>query len=196
MFCWKCGKELSRGSDFCCYCGADLRTKRNTASSVRVGTYSSEESIMRSIIDRNTEYYLAQFRHVRFEGKSKLNWASFFFSFAHAAYRGVWREWLCIFRFPLIVDIILNLVSNFLKPSSPLATIVSLVSMGVAIWLFVTYILFAKRFNGIYMAHVEQKIRENNQTPDPSMKRVICAVLMVGGLIFIFSFILAFLMEV
>ena len=139
---------------------------------------TDSDAAYRTIIAKNTEYYLPQFQSIAYGEKGKMNWASFFLSLYHAAYRGVWREWLHMVMWPLILDVVCALSACALIVSHPVAALVFVVVAACGgIWWVVANILFAKRFNRIYKAHVERKIAQQNITPDPSGKRVVCSVL-------------------
>lgn len=139
---------------------------------------TDSDAAYRTIIAKNTEYYLPQFQSIAYGEKGKMNWASFFLSLYHAAYRGVWREWLHMVMWPLILDAVCALIACALIVSHPVAALVFVVVAACGgIWWVVANILFAKRFNRIYKAHVERKIAQQNITPDPSGKRVVCSVL-------------------
>ena len=138
----------------------------------------NNDTAYRTIIAKNADYYLPQFQDIAHGGKGKLNWASFFLTLYHAAYRGVWREWLRAVMWPLILDAVCALLACVLIGSHPDAAFAFvLVAACGGIWWIVANILFAKRFNRVYKAHVEQKIAQHNITPDPSGKRVVWAVL-------------------
>ena len=141
-------------------------------------TPTNNDAAYRTIIAKNADYYLPQFQDIAHGGKGKLNWASFLLTLYHAAYRGVWREWLRAVMWPLILDAVCALLACALIGSHPGAALVFvLVAACGGIWWIVANILFAKRFNRIYKAHVEQKIAQQNITPDPSSKRVVWSVL-------------------
>ena len=130
MFCDKCGKELAPGSIFCPNCGAKQLEEEPSAemsasssvSPVREAPSSqpsnqqsaerttspkhvTDESVYRKIICNNADYYLSQFQNILYGEKNKMNWASFFLSLYHAAYRGVWREWLRAVMWSLLIAI-------------------------------------------------------------------------------------------
>lgn len=72
---------------------------------------TDSDAAYRTIIAKNTEYYLPQFQSIAYGEKGKMNWASFFLSLYHAAYRGVWREWLHMVMWPLILDAVCALIA-------------------------------------------------------------------------------------
>lgn len=207
MFCEKCGKELAPGSVFCPNCGAKQQEAAAaaepsepvkpaaapvkeqpappqtppSAGSDAAPEHRADESVYRQIISKNADYYLYQFQNIRYSGKNKMNWASFFLGLAHAAYRSVWREWLRAVMWPLIVDAVSALIGCALLGSHPGATLIFvLIAACSGIWWVVANILFAKRFNRIYRAHVDQKIAQRNITPDPSGGRAAAAIVIAA----------------
>ena len=191
MFCTKCGERLEDGSTFCSKCGARAdvplggASKQQKGSSIMGDGFSSADDIAkaRQIIGKNCDYYLNQFERIHQYGKGKFNWASFFLSLLHAAYRNVWRDWLRAFRFPLIAELIGGILVGICLFLKPAVAIIFLVVTAIAnIWLMITQILFAKRFNQIYMQHVEQKIARNDLKQDTSIKRVILTYLVAIAL--------------
>lgn len=137
MFCDKCGKELAPGSIFCPNCGAKQLEEEPSAemsasssvSPVREAPSSqpsnqqsaerttspkhvTDESVYRKIICNNADYYLSQFQNILYGEKNKMNWASFFLSLYHAAYRGVWREWLRAVMWSLLIAIGSGLIAS------------------------------------------------------------------------------------
>ena len=107
-----------------------------------------------------------------------MNWASFFLSLYHAAYRGVWREWLHMVMWPLILDAVCALIACALIVSHPVAALVFVVVAACGgIWWVVANILFAKRFNRIYKAHVERKSHNRISHPirPASVLYVLCS---------------------
>lgn len=190
MVCGKCGKELPDDSAFCRFCGAKVyaseqdHIEKQDAASVNMQPrpddgMAGKEDIIRGIIGKNADYYLTQFGRLQEGGKNKINWASFFLSIYHASYRGVWKEWLKEMKIPLIALLsgsVIMFVSAAFASLTAMMLVSSLISV-IEIWLFVKNILTAKRFNRIYMAHIENKINCNDQTPDPSGKRALSAVL-------------------
>ena len=138
---------------------------------------------VRQIIGKRTDYYLTQFGQMQQGAKSKINWASFFFSLWHASYRNMWREWLHAVRLPLIIGICLWVLSGILMFVQPAVGIVLiLAALAVGVWQIDAQILFAKRFNGLYMQHVEKKLAQNDCSSDPSGIRVVVAYLISMGI--------------
>ena len=46
------------------------------------------------ILGNEREYYQKQFQMIQADGDCNMNWFSLLFSISHAAYKGVWKEWL------------------------------------------------------------------------------------------------------
>ncbi|MDY3617783.1 zinc ribbon domain-containing protein [Agathobaculum sp.] len=155
-------------------------------------TSDTDEDCMRKIVCKNTGYYLKEFAEIRRGGCNKLNWASFFFSLAHASYRNVWREWLKAMRIPLLAIIPLALTTIFGLAASNDSVLLCAMLLGAvdSIWFIACQILFAKRFNRIYLAHVEKKLCHDNLFPDPSAGRVLCTLLAYWGICIAASLIL------
>ena len=198
MFCKNCGKELREGSSFCSNCGTKIegilaeneekkvngemmpKLERSTSPKYNTASYFDDNAKKQQIIGKHVNYYLEQFETIQKSGKSKMNWASFFFGFLHSVYRNVWKDWFKAMRFPLIAELaggLLTVISALFFPK--LVIVFYVIVMLVNIWLFITQILFAKRFNQIYMQHVKQKLTKDDQKPDVSIKRVILTYLAI-----------------
>lgn len=184
MFCKNCGKELKEGSVFCPNCGtkaAEEPEEKKEAQEPRrdagEGTGAGVDGdLIRRIIGKNEDYYLAQFDRIRSGEKGRFNWASLILGIMHAGYRGVWKEWLRAVRIPLIVEAAAQLLSGaamFLFPV--LGTALMAVSWLAAIGLFAMQVLFAARFNRVYMAHVEAKAASGDGKSDVSAARAVIA---------------------
>lgn len=227
MFCTNCGKEIKEGSTFCVYCGSRVGgnlsgTAQETAVHVSAsesgnvenfdsagktesrnqGRFSAADqaSGIRQIIGKNEDYYLEQFDRIHREGRSRINWASFFFSLLHAGYRGVWREWVKKMAMPLGVEFGCMMLTAIMSFIQPMATVIfGIIAMVVSIWVMITQIRFSRKFNQVYMQHVEQKLAQGDLSADPSVERLIIAGLinfaivifvemliggMMGGLLF------------
>ena len=202
MFCDKCGKELTPGSIFCPNCGAKQLEEEPSAemsasssvSPVREAPSSqpsnqqsaerttspkhvTDESVYRKIICNNADYYLSQFQNILYGEKNKMNWASFFLSLYHAAYRGVWREWLRAVMWSLLIAIGSGLIASATIGYYPgVAIFFVVIAICGGIWWIIANILFAKNFNRVYLEHVEKKIAQQDFTPDPSGGRVIASI--------------------
>ena len=190
MFCRSCGKELKEGSKFCVYCGAGQGSDYEPVVETQQ-EHVGEEERLRRIIGKNADAYLARFEELRSGGKDRMNWASFFLSLFHAAYRNVWKDWLKAVKWPLIMEAVCLAAAGICLLASPVTGMLLMIPLWIgAMWMLVMQILFAKRFNRIYLRHVEQKLDHGDDTPDPSGKRVIlvwliyAAVYLVIGLVF------------
>lgn len=208
MFCTNCGKKLDDGSSFCSYCGTKIEhisaedekktIKRNISTEFEqdisskdsnISGFSENSETIQQIIGKNIAYYMEQFEKIRQTGKSKLNWASFFLGFIHSAYRNVWKDWLKAVKLPLIIELVGMLLTTISLALISWLVIISIPVMIVGnIWLIITQILFAKRFNKIYMNHVEQNLARGETNSDVSIKRSIVVYLvavtlsiLVGG---------------
>lgn len=222
-FCTNCGMKISsdpaKGQDYTAqapqpeasaaakpYATTQAQDEANwkgqQASEKSAAAFSSEKkreddanAITRQIIGKNTEYYLTQFGQMQQGAKSKMNWASFFFSLWHASYRNMWRAWLRAVRLPLIIDFCawaLAGVFLFIQPAA--GVILLMVAMVAGIWQIIVQILFAKRFNQCYMKHVEQKLANHDHSPDPSGGRVVVSYLITAGIGAIIASILSAVM--
>ena len=202
MVCDKCGNELAPGSIFCPNCGAKQPEEEPSAemsasssvSPVREAPSSqpsnqqsaerttspkhvTDESVYRKIICNNADYYLSQFQNILYGEKNKMNWASFFLSLYHAAYRGVWREWLRAVMWSLLIAIGSGLIASATIGYYPgVAIFFVVIAICGGIWWIIANILFAKNFNRVYLEHVEKKIAQQDFTPDPSGGRVIASI--------------------
>lgn len=134
------------------------------------------------IIGKKADYYLAEFERLRQGGKDKMNWAAFFGAFIHAVYRNVWKNWLKALWVPLILVLAIYLAAMAVIFSHPTLGLAAAAAGGiVGIWGLTAEILFAKRFNRIYMQHVDQALMGREPKPDPSGKRIAIAVAAVAG---------------
>lgn len=203
MFCKNCGKELKDGSAFCSYCGTKVEANPieepvslKPESGFKTGTGNTIEnndrfSLMQQIIGKNTAYYMTQYQRIQKGEKSKLNWASFFLGIFHAGYRNVWKDWLKAVRLPLVIGIgagLLSAICFFLRPM--LGYIFLLIFSVSSIWLLIAQILFSRKFNRIYLNHVEQKIKKEDLKSDPSVVRAFLASLV---LVIVYSVISSFI---
>lgn len=180
MFCEKCGHKIAEGEVFCSNCGAQVvqQEPEPPVQEVPVQQPLTEDGMCRQIIGSNSDYYLEQFVDIKAGGKGRINWASFFLTLYHAAYRGVWVNWLKAMAGPIILFVVCVLVSGFIWGSQLLVAAVLLaVALGASIWGLVSSILLAVRFNRVYFDHVQEKIEQNNLKPDCSGGRVALSVL-------------------
>lgn len=187
MFCTNCGKELKEGSVFCVHCGARVGEEpegsageRRTESGIgqnMEGSGSADKSTgIRQIIGKNADCYTGQFEKIHREGRSKINWASLFFGLLHAGYCGIWREWVKKVTLPLSIEfgcMLLMAILLFAQPA--VAVVFAVVGFAANIWLLVVQVLFSRKFNQIYMKHIEQKLEQNDLRADPSVIRLVIA---------------------
>lgn len=142
------------------------------------------------IIGSNIGYYSKQFQRLQNGGEDRINWASFFLSLYHAAYRDVWRDWLLALRAPLITGLVLIVCMNFaISLSFDLVMILGVAYLVVMIWMFIAGIKFAKRFNRIYKDHVDGKARRGDLKPDTSVGRALLVLLVVAVIVFALNMI-------
>lgn len=142
------------------------------------GQMADQNATIAQIVGKNTQYYLSQFHAIKASGKGKINWASFFFTIIHAAYRNVWKEWLKAVYIPLIAEAVCIFAAGislniFLKTFSfgSLMTVLVLFLLAFAasgIWFFIASLRFSLRFNSVYLKHVEEKMAKNDIRSDIS----------------------------
>ena len=195
MFCQKCGKQLVEESRFCGYCGEPTAHNgmRGTTSGVsrESGQRGDADGAMQQIVNSKIDYYLPQFGQLRQGGKSKINWASFFFGVMHACYRNVWREWLKAMCLPLSITVGSLLIGGLILLVQPIIGMtLAILGLSASVWTIIAHIMFARRFNQIYLHHVETKIAQNNMQPDPSRMRVLGGWIIAIGIQGIISGIL------
>ncbi len=211
MFCANCGKEVKEGSAFCAHCGAriggnpsgaaqdvvphtpmpesgNMRNSdavgKSAISSMENSGFTDQTAGIRQIIGKSEDYYLGQFDRIHREGRSRINWASFFFSLLHASYRGVWREWVKKMALPLGIEFGCMLLMALMFLIQPVvAALFVIIVMGVSVWIIIAQILFAGKFNQVYMQHVEQKLAQGDLSADPSVKRLIITGLIWGVIV-------------
>lgn len=201
MFCPNCGQQLLDTAKFCGNCGSKINdvispsfpkiSPLSTESSIRQDAPPNTNAID-TIITKNIEYYSNQFHAIETGNKAKLNWASFFLSYFHAAYRSMWREWLTYTRLPLIATAVSTLlvswgISSFLSSFNFTVIIIgAIISLISYIFTFTKGILYARDFNKLYKHHVEKKISQNNLTSDISLKNALITLviaLVISGLL-------------
>lgn len=191
MFCTNCGKEIKDGSTFCVYCGTKVAeeagnyieqpsekksalqadTADSSVQENRTGKETDTEKI-RQIVGKNAEYYLKQFESIRQTGKGKLNWAAFFLGPFHVGYRNNWKGWWKAVRLPALCTLGCGILAGIISLFQMIIGMVLMFVMCIFVmWLGIAQILYALRFNKIYMQHVEQKVAENNLKTDTSIGR-------------------------
>ena len=173
MICENCGADVKEGSKFCPRCGKTIISSDEGFDKETENTGESSE-IVESIIKSKINYYTSQFELIKNGGKGKINWASFFFGFIHAGYRNVWKEWIAAVKIPLIAEVVLMIaagISIFVHPVAGM--IFYALETVVAIWLLIAQFLFERKFNQVYMKHVQEKAAGKIEKPDPSVGRAI-----------------------
>ena len=219
MFCMHCGEELPDNAKFCPHCGNALteesavnaqpmteesgqeqadssvsqaETEGNeTASTVREET--SNNVALDEIIGKNQAYYLEEFGKIDRGEKTRFNWASFFLTIFHAAYRGIWKQWLSFMAVPIILYVIcaavivLSMFGMFDSGTLPAILTGSVVSLVCAVLLLIWDIRFAKRFNRVYYDYTKRQQTEANPKKGPSWKRVIVSWIVVVVLAVVLS---------
>ena len=194
MYCTNCGKELKDGSSFCTNCGAPTGAQKQPREE-EPEQNSGEDWAEREkiIIQQNTEYYTEQFLNIRETGKAKMNWASFFLGLYHAAYRGLWKEWLLAMKYPFIVGGIALAVLVYGVSTMSLKVLIGTMCLAMVsgIWEVVAAWLFAKRFNCIYMKHVEAKMVSGDVSPDPSGRRAAISAIAMQAVIWVLGVVIS-----
>ena len=194
MYCTNCGKELKEGSSFCTNCGAPTGAQKQPREE-EPEQNSGEDWAEREkiIIQQNTEYYTEQFLNIRETGKAKMNWASFFLGLYHAAYRGLWKEWLLAMKYPFIVGGIALAVLVYGVSTMSLKVLIGTMCLAMVsgIWEVVAAWLFAKRFNCIYMKHVEAKMVSGDVSPDPSGRRAAISAIAMQAVIWVLGVVIS-----
>lgn len=206
-FCTKCGTKMSKNVKFCTVCGAAFCDNNITESMPKkaedtTGTRTNQvrdgnENIRNTgfgpeeiIIEKNIEYYKTWFAKIKNGKKSKINWASFWLSLYHAAYRNVWKEWFKETGVYFIISWGVLLIGSILCVTMMGATGVKIfiggfvISAIMGIVYFVKQIIFSIKFNQIYYDHVEQKIKNGDIKTDLSISRIIIisAIVLVASI--------------
>ena len=184
MYCKNCGKEIKDGSVFCTYCGTRVEAE-NPQEPVKLheearksDDYRSEEidyrETFREVVGKNADYYLAQEDRLQKGEKDKMNWASFFLSMLHAGYRNMWKTRLKKMWIPLLLSLVGTTLGQILLFIQPAASMVLNLISGIgSIWLLVAQILYAKKFNRMYLEHVKNKVEHHDKKPDVSVGRAV-----------------------
>lgn len=176
MYCKNCGKEIKDGSLFCTNCGAKTEENRKPVG-------ETQEDLMRRVIGKNADYYLTQRDRLQNGEKGRMNWASFFLSMLHAGYRNMWKSWLKAVGLPLAVSLLgttLGSVLLFIQPT--VSMVMNVIGGAGSVWLLVAQILYAKKFNRIYLEYVEKKIAGKDEKPDPSAGRAAAVTVIVAAI--------------
>lgn len=210
MFCMHCGAKLPENAAFCTNCGTSIKPKTE-AGSCDPSTKNTEpsqaptpeakpserddEASIRKIIGTHAEYYLSQFEAIKGQNLSKFNWAACLGGLFHAAYRGVWTQWLRFMKIPLatigvsllvaVIWVVFSAQSAFMI-AAVLAILSSVLSF---VWQAFRY---PKQFNRIYFEHVTKKLSLSDERPDPSVWRIIATILLCISLSSILSLLSTF----
>jgi len=138
------------------------------------------------IVGKNIEYYQKQFEQIRSGDKGKINWASFLLGPFHAAYRNVWKEWMRGPGIPLIIAAAVSIIGGgtlFVSGNlAAMGVVAAVIGISQAVCL-VLQILFAIRFNRIYLNHVMEKINKKDFKPDGSIIRSILVSVILGTIL-------------
>lgn len=176
--CPACGTELEENIKFCPACGKRIEEKNIRIETEKESTAKLNVSEAQ-IIGKNNQYYEKQFQNMRNGEKCKLNWASLFLGIFHAAYRGVWKEWLKKPGLPLIIGIATSIIGGIAQLFSGSFTIMAITTGIVGISSVISgimQILYAFQFNKVYMKHVEEKVGKGDSRVDTSIGRAIAVI--------------------
>ena len=207
MFCIHCGQELPDNAKFCPHCGCLLEDETVTQEQVPAEeppkeeeteeTGSAEERVdtasLDEIIGKNQVYYLAEFEKIDRGEKTKFNWASFFLTIYHAAYRGVWKRWMSFMAVPIILYVacaavsVLSIFGVFGSGTLPVILTGSVASLVCAVLLLIWDVRFAKRFNQVYYDEVKEQRTEPTPKKGPSWKRVVVTFVVVAAIVVVYS---------
>lgn len=135
------------------------------------------EAPWKAIVKNNVPYYETRFAEMRTSGRGRFNWAAFFLSLYHAAYRNMWKVWLQFMWKPiafLLADGLLCMIALF--GHFMLFVPIVLMAFAAEIWMLAASIRYARSFNRLYMQQVEEKVRAQDLTPDPCVGRVFAAI--------------------
>lgn len=134
----------------------------------------ANEAAVSQILGEGRAYYESQFRMIQTSGGCNINWFSLLFGISHAAYKGVWREWLMAMKYPIIAYIAAKLFASLAwwGDFGIIIVLDAILSIGTGIWLFIWWIRTSLNFNKMYLVHVNHKLETNNLTADDSWNRV------------------------
>lgn len=134
----------------------------------------ANEAAASQILGEGRAYYESQFRMIQTSGGCNINWFSLLFGISHAAYKGVWREWLMAMKYPIIAYIAAKLFASLAWWGDFGIGIVldTILSIGTGLWLFIWWIRTSLSFNKMYLIHVNHKLKTNDLTADDSWNRV------------------------
>ena len=201
--CSECGAEIEEGVKFCLNCGKrqeETNAVVESAPEARTGNAdrrpdipedskavncveTGDLNLKMKIVGKHTDYYAGQFGSLRAGGKCRINWASFFLGLFHAAYRNVSKEWIKGPGIPQIVSALVMLIGGgalFISGNTVFMAPVLVVVLIAQIAGLIMNILFACRFNRLYLKHVDEKAGKNDYSPDPSVPRAILVSIVFG----------------
>lgn len=141
------------------------------------------------IIGQNPSYYLNQFTKLRSGEKSSFNWAAFFLTFYHAAYRGPWKAWFSFMKVPLFVLIVGAILGFVGALSVQLGLIIAssvVLLISCILWL-IWMIRYGFAFNQLYLDYVERQRQAANPKLGPSGKRLGITIAIVLALCILYS---------
>lgn len=173
-------------------------------STAEANSSSQLPSDMEKIIGKNSAYYLEQFAQISRDNTCRFNWAACLLGLCHAAYRGVWKQWLIALKIPLlfsVVGVILLAIGGV--STSVTLLVIGLVVSVVAFVLDVIWQLFMypRKFNKIYYTHVREKAEAHDWKADPSAGRTVaaigiyCAISILLGVLLTFSTVSSLLFD-
>lgn len=156
---------------------AEPKREQAGATGSQEGAQPTDEEL----IGRNVSYYLTQFAKLRQGEKASFNWAAFFLTFYHAAYRGPWKSWFSFMKIPLIGLIAGAVLGTVGALSAQLGVIAasSVVLLVFCILWFVWMIRYGFAFNRLYLAYVEKQRQAAQPKLGPSGKRLGIAIAIV-----------------
>ena len=208
MFCKHCGAQVPDDAKFCIHCGKQLEgspahiqvqgNSKECISPSDSATSSKEDDLSQTAsqyqkTSQNTippepeedapaaksDYYASQFSKLRAGEKGNFNWAAFFLSIFHAAYRGPWRQWIRFMLVPLIVwvsAVILSYV-GIANANLMLPLIGSVILFAACVLSLIFQIRYGFAFNQIYMTYLSQSPDSQNATPSAKKVWIVVAVL-------------------
>lgn len=131
--------------------------RKGRTSAKTFADFDAEKEKVAYLIGANSLYYQRCFEELRHGGNHRINWASFFGSIYHAAYRNMWREYIQFCYIPFLITHISGLIGAIAVSSFSLGllSLASIAAIGGMIASFIRNIQFSKRFNCMYMNHID-----------------------------------------
>lgn len=145
------------------------------------GSQEGAQPTDEELIGRNVSYYLTQFAKLRQGEKASFNWAAFFLTFYHAAYRGPWKSWFFFMKIPLIglvAGAVLGIIGALSAQLGVIAASSVVLLVFCILW-FVWMIRYGFAFNRLYLAYVEKQRQAAQPKLGPSGKRLGIAIAIV-----------------